>query len=82
VTGARTTFTLYSKPGCHLCEDVRAVLDELQPARDYFIDEIDITADAALFARYRFDIPVLLKNGVEVARGRIGERELVELIDG
>jgi glutaredoxin len=81
VSGAKTTFTLYSKPGCHLCEDVRAILDELQPARDYLIDEIDITADAALFARYRYEIPVLKKDGVEVARGRIDERELIALIE-
>jgi lipid II:glycine glycyltransferase (peptidoglycan interpeptide bridge formation enzyme) len=65
-----------------LCEDVRAVLDELQPSRDYLIDEVDITTDAALFARYRYDIPVLLKDGVEVARGRIDERELMALIEG
>ena len=80
MSSAKTTFTLYSKPGCHLCEDVRAVLDELQPARDYVIDEVDITTDADLFARYRYESPVLLKNGVEIARGRIDERSLVALI--
>jgi glutaredoxin len=76
------TLTLYSKPGCHLCEDVRAVLDELQPSHGFVIDEIDITSRDDLFARYRYEIPVLLKDGVEIGRGRIDERRLVALIGG
>ena len=72
------TLTLYSKPGCHLCEDVRTLLDELQPQYRFRIVEIDITSDAALFNRYRYDIPVLMRNGEEIARGRITDRELIE----
>ena len=74
------TVTLYSKPGCHLCEDVRAALDELQSELDFAIDEIDITRDAALFARYQFEIPVLLKDQKEIARGRIADHELLSLL--
>ncbi len=62
---------LYSKPGCHLCEELRAELDHLQPELGYTIDEIDITQDAALFERYRYEIPVLLMDGEEVGRGQI-----------
>ena len=74
------TLTLYSKPGCHLCEDVRALLDELQPEYGFALTEIDITQSELLFARYRYDIPVLLKEGREIARGRISDRELVSLL--
>ena len=76
----QTTVTLFSKPGCHLCEEVRLLLDELQPSSGYVIEEIDITGSADLFARYRHEIPVVLMNGVEIARGRIDDRQLVELI--
>jgi glutaredoxin len=76
------TITLYSRPGCHLCKDVRSLLDELQPERGFAIDEIDITTRDDLFARYRYDIPVVLKDGQEVARGRIDERRLIAAIDG
>ena len=41
------------------------------------IAEIDITRDAELFARYRHEIPVLLRDGTEIARGRITDRELI-----
>lgn len=69
--------TLFSKPGCHLCEEMRVLLDELQPEYGFAIDEIDITQDDELFARYRYEIPVLLKDGREIARGRISDRELI-----
>jgi glutaredoxin len=74
------TLTLYSKPGCHLCEEVRALVDELQPLYDFAVEETDITRDPDLFARYRYEIPVLLKDGREIARGRITDRELATLL--
>ena len=74
------TLTLLSKPGCHLCEDVRSSLEELQSDHHFALEEIDITTDAALFARYRYDIPVLLRDGREVARGRLSDRELLGIL--
>jgi hypothetical protein len=63
-----------------LCEEVRAFLDELQAQAHFEIEEIDITQAADLFARYRYDIPVLLRDGTEMARGRMTERELLHLL--
>jgi glutaredoxin len=71
---------LFSKPGCHLCEEMRALLDEVQPEYGFSLEEIDITRDDKLFARYRYEIPVLLKDGREIARGRISDRELTALL--
>jgi hypothetical protein len=74
------TLTLYSKPGCHLCDDLRTTLVDLQGEYGFSIQEFDITRDADLFARYRYDIPVLLRDGTEIARGRISDRELLDAI--
>jgi glutaredoxin len=74
------TLTLYSKPGCHLCDDLRTTLGELAAEYRFALDEIDITTDAALFARYHFDIPVLMRDGREVARGRVTDRELMKIV--
>jgi hypothetical protein len=63
-----------------LCEDARALLDELQPEFGFALEEIDITRDENLFARYRYEIPVLLRDGNEVARGRLTDRELMNLL--
>lgn len=76
----RRALVLYSKPGCHLCDDLRGLLEELREELGLTIDEIDITADAALFARYRYEIPVLLMDGRQVVRGRVGEAELLEAL--
>jgi hypothetical protein len=59
---------------------MRTLLDEFQTEYGFTIEEIDITRDADLLARYRHDIPVLLMEGTEVARGRISDRELVEML--
>jgi glutaredoxin len=70
--------TLYSKPGCHLCEDLAALLDELQPEWGFSVNEIDITRDVDLFARYRHEIPVLLCGTAEIARGKVDARDLLD----
>ena len=50
---------LYSKPGCHLCEETRQWLDQLRAEFDLAFDEIDITTDHELFKKYFDKIPVL-----------------------
>lgn len=71
------TLVLYSKPGCHLCDDLRALVEDLLPELDATLHEVDITTDTALHARYRHTIPVLVAGGVEIARGRVEETTLV-----
>ena len=51
---------LYGKPGCHLCDIAYQLLLGLRPDFDLTIEEIDITRDAALQARYRESIPILV----------------------
>ena len=69
--------TLYSKPGCHLCEDARALLEELAVERGFGIQEVNIVEDETLYARYRYEIPVVAVEGREMAKGRIDETVLV-----
>jgi glutaredoxin len=51
--------TLYTKNGCGLCNEVKAELAGLAADFPHELQEIDITKDADLFARYRFSIPVV-----------------------
>ena len=71
------TVTLYGKPGCHLCDDVRAILEEIAGQRGFVLTEVNIESDSVLDTRYRFEIPVVMVDGAEIARGRISERELL-----
>ncbi|HWU31249.1 MAG TPA: glutaredoxin family protein [Marmoricola sp.] len=55
--------TLYGKPGCHLCDDARAVIEAVCADLGEEFVEIDITASADLMAAYGEQIPVTLVDG-------------------
>lgn len=50
---------MYSKPGCHLCEETRSHLEQLRQEFDLRLEEIDISTDPALFKKYFDKIPVV-----------------------
>jgi glutaredoxin len=68
-TGAQTAdqaaarVRLLSRPGCHLCDDARAVVAAVCADLGVSWDEVDITTDPELDARYREQIPVTLVDG-------------------
>jgi glutaredoxin len=68
---------IYSKPGCHLCEEMKAIVARLITSyQGVSLEEIDISADPELLDRYGLEIPVLLIEGKKVAKYRISEEEL------
>lgn len=69
--------TLYTRPGCHLCDEMKAVVRRVQGQVACELTEVDISRDEALLKRYGRHIPVLVANGVEVARTRVGVAELL-----
>jgi glutaredoxin len=60
-----TRVTLYGKPGCHLCEEAQGVVAEVRQRHPFELEEVDITRDPALEARYRERIPVIEIDGEE-----------------
>lgn len=58
-SGSVLRVTLYTRPGCHLCDDLKRDLLEMQSALGFDLDERNIEDDAEDFARFRFLIPVL-----------------------
>jgi glutaredoxin len=67
---------LYGKPGCHLCEEARRLLDNLQRSYSLTIEEIDITTDPALFRAYDIRIPVLVVDGATELEAPIRQSDL------
>ncbi len=57
---------LYTKPGCHLCEDVKEMLAGLTAVHPHTLTEIDITSDRDIFTRYHFTIPVVHIGQIEL----------------
>jgi len=74
--------TLYSRPGCHLCDEMKAVVARVARTIPLSLREIDISTDAALDAEYGLEIPVLLVEGKKAAKYRIGEEELRKVLAG
>ncbi|RFA16847.1 thioredoxin family protein [Subtercola boreus] len=67
---ARTELTLVSKPGCHLCDDARSVIETVveglarrEPSVVVDVHEVSIFDDQALYDEHVEDIPVVLIDG-------------------
>ena len=72
--------TIYSRPGCHLCDEMKAVIERVARSVPLTVDEIDISRDAELEERYGLEIPVLMVNGRKAAKYRITEEELTRIL--
>jgi len=71
--------TLLGQPDCHLCHQMRAVVEKVVAGTDAVLVEEDVRSDPG-WQRYRLEIPVLLLDGDELARHRIGEDDLRRLL--
>jgi glutaredoxin len=60
--------TVYSKPGCHLCEDALDSIDRLTPQYGLDVTEVNILEDMAVYEQYRDIIPVVEATDAQVGR--------------
>ena len=72
---------LYGKPGCHLCAEAREAVRRALIDRELALEEVDITLDPGLFARYRERIPVLELDGELLFELGVDENALQERLD-
>jgi len=75
--------TIYSRPGCHLCDDMKALVARVThtSAVPITVEEIDISTDPELEVRYGLEIPVLLVDGRKMAKYRVTETELTRMLE-
>ncbi|HKO95781.1 MAG TPA: glutaredoxin family protein [Pyrinomonadaceae bacterium] len=71
----RVHVIIYSRPGCHLCEEAKRAIQNAGCQDEYTLEEINIESDRELLRLYRYDIPVIMMNGVEAFRHRVTEEE-------
>jgi glutaredoxin len=60
-----TRVVLYGRPGCHLCDEARGLLEDVRAEHPFELTERDIESDDELFKRYLERIPVIVIDGVE-----------------
>lgn len=63
--------TLYSRPGCHLCEEAKAAIAPLLREFGAVLREVNIDEDAVLKERYGWDIPVIFIGTRKAAKHRV-----------
>jgi len=68
--------TLLGRPDCHLCHEMRALVERVIRGRPVELLERNIEEDDALLRRYALLIPVLVFGESEIARHRISEADL------
>jgi hypothetical protein len=67
---------LLSKPGCHLCDEARAVIARVCAELGETFDEVSIVDDADLMERYGEEIPVTFVDGRQHDFWRVDEQRL------
>ena len=79
--------TLIGKPGCHLCDDARVVVQSVMAeieatdaASRMSLEEQSILDDADLAARYAEEIPVVLVDGIQRDFWKIDEARLERVL--
>jgi glutaredoxin len=73
--------TLYGKPGCHLCDDARAVVERVRAEHPFELREVDVSLDPQLNREYGERIPVLALDGEELFDYFVEEAVLVQRLD-
>jgi glutaredoxin len=68
---------LYTKPGCCLCDAVKAQLGKLRALRPFEFREVNILEDHAAFAKFQEEIPVVFINGRKAFKYYLDEREFL-----
>ncbi len=73
--------TVYSRAGCHLCDEAIATLRRLQPELGFDLAERDIDADEALQRAYFERVPVIALDGEELSDFFVDETALRERLE-
>ena len=68
--------TLYSRPGCHLCDDAREVIARVCADLGESFDEVDIESDGDLEDRFGEEVPVTFVDGRQHDFWRVDEARL------
>ncbi len=71
---------IYSKPGCHLCEEAKSILVKMQRRYGFQLHEVNIAGDPVLLAEYGTRIPLIYVNGHLVCKYSVKEAAVVKRI--
>jgi hypothetical protein len=77
-----SVYELITRHGCHLCDEMAALLDEVLPSFGLTYELRDVDAEPELRARFTDVVPVLLRDGQPVAKVRTDRRTIIRILQG
>ena len=75
VRTTKATVTIYSRPGCHLCEEAKEAIVSSGCIDEIVLEEINIDDNAALLKLYKEEIPLVFINGHMAFKYRVDPRD-------
>ncbi|MGH7438803.1 MAG: glutaredoxin family protein [Polyangiaceae bacterium] len=78
---SRTAVTLYTRVDCHLCDEAKAVLEEVRRERPFELTIVDVDTDPALVEAYGLEVPVILVGGRKAFKYRVDPEGLKARLD-
>lgn len=72
--------TLYTRAGCHLCDEAKKVLDSARRRAAFELEVFDIDADSELLRLYNEEVPVIAIDGVKAFKYRLSEGEFLKTL--
>ena len=71
---------LYTRAGCHLCDQVKATLARLEKRGGFTWKEVDVDSDPDLQQRFTDQVPVVFIDGKMAFKYRMAEREFLRAL--
>jgi len=76
------TFTVYSRQGCHLCEDLLAQLIQLQQVHNFKFAEVDVDSSPQLIEQYGSQVPVVTCGDEELCHYFLDQAAVMQALAG
>jgi glutaredoxin len=73
---------LYTRVHCHLCDDAKAVLEEVRRERPFELTTVDVDTDPALVQAYGLEVPVVVVDGRKAFKYRVDAPSLRARLEG
>ncbi|HMS35489.1 MAG TPA: glutaredoxin family protein [Ignavibacteria bacterium] len=71
---------LYTKPECHLCDEMKVDIKALKEEFKFDLEEVNIENDPVLFEKYKVKIPVLIFEGRIIAKYSIDKTKILKIL--
>jgi len=71
---------VYSRAGCHLCDQVKSTLARLETRGGFTWREVDIDSDPDLQQKFTDEVPVVFIDGKKAFKYRMDERDFLRLL--